>query len=176
MISSWLSDHAELLPRRGLNGAAPRALDVACGTGRHALWLGAAGFDVVALDRDAAAIARLQSEASARGLSIDAKVDDLECDGVSLGLDRFDLIVVFRYLHRPLFPVLRTAMRRNGLLVYETFTVDQAARGKPTNPAFLLEHGELAALVSPLEIIDAREGEFDGASLASVIARRRPSP
>src|SRR5688572_28557287 len=125
MISSWLLQHAERLPRHGLNGTAPRALDVACGTGRHPLWLAAAGFDVVALDRDTAAIAELQSEASARGLSIDAKVDDLERDGVSLGVDHFDLIVVFRYLHRPLFPALRTAMRRNGLLVYETFTVDQ---------------------------------------------------
>src|SRR5688572_15573277 len=138
MISSWLLQHAELLPRRGPNGTAPRALDVACGTGRHALWLAGAGFDVVALDRDAAAIARLQSEALTRGLSVDAKVDDLERDGVSLGLDDFDLILVFRYLHRPLFPALLSALRWNGLLVYETFTVDQAARGRPTNPAFLL--------------------------------------
>jgi len=57
--------------------------------------------------------------------------------------------------------------------VYETFTRAQAARGKPTNPAFLLEPGELPMLVRPLQIAASREGDFDGRSLASVVAVRR---
>jgi len=79
---------------------------------------------------------------------------------------------VVRYLHRPLVPVLIRALRPGGLLVYETFTRAQAARGRPTNPAFLLEPGELLTLVEPLEILSSREGDYDGGMIASVIARR----
>jgi len=77
------------------------------------------------------------------------------------------------YLHRPLFPTIRGALRRGGLLVYETFTRAQAARGRPTNPAFLLEPGELLTRVQPLEVVVSREGDYDGRMVASVIARRR---
>jgi SAM-dependent methyltransferase len=84
----------------------------------------------------------------------------------------FDVIVVVHYLHRPLFPALIEALAPGGVLVYETFTRAQAARGKPTNPDFLLEPGELLDLVQPLEILASREGDFDGRMIASVIARR----
>jgi hypothetical protein len=56
--------------------------------------------------------------------------------------------------------------------VYETFTRAQAARGKPTNPAFLLEPGELPMLVRPLEVAAKREGDFEGRSVASIVAIR----
>jgi hypothetical protein len=59
------------------------------------------------------------------------------------------------------------------VLVYETFTRAQAARGKPTNPDFLLHSGELLALVRPLEVLASREGDYDGRMIASVIAHRR---
>jgi hypothetical protein len=65
------------------------------------------------------------------------------------------------------------ALAPGGLLVYETFTRAQAARGKPTNPDFLLKPGELLDLVRPLEVLASREGDFDGRMIASVIARRR---
>ena len=68
---------------------------------------------------------------------------------------------------------MKGALRPGGLLVYETFTREQARRGKPTNPAFLLEPGELRTLVAPLEILFEREGDFEGKMLASVIAARR---
>ena len=84
----------------------------------------------------------------------------------------YDLIVVVHYLHRALFPALRSALRPGGILVYETFTRAQALLGKPTNPAFLLEPGELRNLVAPLEVLVEREGEFEGRMLASVIAVR----
>ena len=74
---------------------------------------------------------------------------------------------------RRCFRRLKGALRPGGFLVYETFTRGQAQRGKPTNPAFLLEPGELRTLVAPLEILFEREGDFEGKMLASVIARRR---
>jgi SAM-dependent methyltransferase len=163
----WLTGHAHLLPGRGT------ALDVACGSGRHARWLAERGLVTTAVDRDAAAIARVREEAEHRGLPLRADVLDLERGQVTLGTEAFDVIVVVHYLHRPLFPALRDALRPGGLLIYETFTRAQAARGKPTNPAFLLEPGELRTLVAPLEIVAEREGDVEGKMLASVIARRR---
>ena len=162
----WLVDNVDLLPATG------RVLDVACGKGRHALLLAAAGFSVIAVDRDAAALERLAAQALRLELDVRVEVMDLEALGIDLGADRFDLIVVTRYLHRPLVPHLVRALAPGGTLVYETFLVGQAERGHPTNPAFLLQPGELAALVHPLEILRSREGEADGALVSSVVARR----
>ena len=164
--AAWVTGHAHLLPPHGL------ALDAACGRGRHALWLASAGCSVVALDRDVEAVEQLQRDASVRRLPIIAAVRDLESGSRSLGTGLFNTIVVVHYLHRPLFPSLLAALRPGGLLIYETFTRMQAARGKPTNPDFLLREGELRSLVEPLEILDWREGEFEGRDVASVVAKR----
>jgi hypothetical protein len=86
-------------------------------------------------------------------------------------------VLVTHYLHRPLFPALTRTPRPGGLLLYETFTVDQARLGHPTNPDFLLEHGELATLVAPLQVLRQRDGEFEGRLVAGVAARRAlPTP
>ena len=165
--ATWLTSHRSLLPATG------DSLDLACGSGRHAIWLAEQGFRTLAVDRDAVAIGGLSQEAARRGLSIETRVVDLESGETFLGPDSFDLIVVVHYLHRPLFPSLVSALRPGGVLVYETFTRAQAARGKPTNPVFLLESGELADLVRPLTILVSREGDFEGRMIASVIATRR---
>ncbi len=165
--AAWLISHRHLLAVGG------DSLDLACGSGRHAVWLAGQGFHTMAIDRDAAAIEELKEEASRRGLSIRTRVVDLESGERVLEPDSFDLIVVVHYLHRPLFPSIVSALRPGGVLVYETFTRAQAARGKPTNPAFLLEPGELLTLVRPLEILANREGDFEGRFVASVIATRR---
>ncbi len=165
--SPWLVANADLLPRGG------KTLDVACGRGRHALLLAVAGFPVRALDRDAAAIADLSNIARRLNLPVRAEVMDLEADGIDLGHEIYDLIVVFRFLHRPLFPAIRKALRTGGLLLYETYTEAQAARGKPSNPDFLLKPGELRALAAPLDILRDREGEFDGGMIAAVAARKK---
>ncbi len=162
----WLLEHDHLLPRAG------EALDLACGRGRNALWLAGRGLRTRAIDRDAAAVEILSRESLRRGVPVVAEIADLESGEVSFGADAYDTIVVVHYLHRPLFPALRAALRPGGLLVYETFTRGQEERGHPRNPAFLLEHGELRELVQPLEIVVEREGDFEGKLLASVIARR----
>jgi len=187
--SSWLIECADLLPSSSAPGEAaeatrPQALDVACGSGRHALLLAAAGLDVLAIDRDAATIEGLQAAAKRLGLVLRTDIRDLEApDGDGSGGGSiattggpfapaaFDLIVVVHYLHRPLFPALVRALAPGGLLLYETFTVDQAALGHPKNPAFLLKPGELPRLVAPLHVVRQREGEFDGRRVASVAAR-----
>lgn len=163
---SWLVLNADLLPRGG------RALDVACGRGRHALLLAAAGIGVRALDRDAARIASLAAIADRLALPIEAEVVDLEAGTAELGRDAYDLVLVVHYLHRPLIPRLVRALAPGGLLIYETFTKAQAQRGKPSNPDFLLAPGELSALVAPLQVLRQREGEYEGRMVAGVAARK----
>ncbi len=165
--SEWLVSNALLVPR----GA--RTLDVACGRGRHALLLAAAGSLVRAVDRDFDQVRALDVMARRLRLPIEARVLDLEQPGCSLGEGQWELIIVFNFLHRPLFPALVAALAPGGVLLYETFTREHGRRhGRPSRPEHLLEPGELPRLVSPLEVVRRREGEFGGRYLASVAARK----
>ena len=164
--SSWLLDNADLI----VHGAT--ALDVACGTGRHALFLASTGCRVRAIDHDARKLDELRATAAGLGLDLSTAVVDLEAADVELGAAAFELIVVVHYLHRPLFPALIRALAPGGVMLYETFTVHQAARGKPTNPDFLLEPGELRTLVAPLRIVREREGDFENRMVSSIVAKR----
>lgn len=168
--SPWLLEHVRLAPR----GA--RTLDVACGRGRHALVLAAAGSLVRALDRDAARIDALRSVARRLQLPVVAEVVDLEVPGVGLGDGEHELVLVFNYLHRSLFPALVRALAPGGVLLCETFLREQARVGRPSRPEHLLEPGELRKLVAPLEVLRHREGETDGRYLAAVAARKPLAP
>lgn len=175
--SSWLVANSTLV------APGARTLDVACGRGRHALLLAAAGNMVRAIDRDEAHVQRLGALARRLRLPIDVSCVDLETappdlGPTDLGEDEWDLVLVFRYLHRPLFPALVRAVRPGGVLLYETF-VDHPSRTEaqsPSNPDYLLQPGELPGLVAPLEVVRQREGEFDGRHVASVAARKPVSP
>ena len=156
--SPWLLAHARLAPR----GA--RTLDVACGRGRHALFLAGAGFPVRAVDRDPGQVAWLGALARRLHLPLDALVVDLESGSVDLGASEWELVLVFDYLHRPLFPALVRALKPGGVLICET----------SSEP--LAEAGELQRLVAPLEVVRHREGEIDGRAIASVAARKPVSP
>jgi SAM-dependent methyltransferase len=165
--SPWLTSHADLLPRTGA------ALDVACGGGRHALWLAARGLDVRAVDRDAAALDRLRAAASDARTAIRTDVMDLESGTPDLG-GGYDVIVVVNYLHRPLFPRLLQALAPSGLLLYETFLAGHAAHRRPSSPEHLLDPGELRRLVASLEVLDEREGERDDGRLVAGVVARSP--
>jgi rhodanese-related sulfurtransferase len=170
--SPWFLENARLAPR----GA--RALDVACGRGRHALVLAQAGSFVRAVDRDAARVDALRALARRLHLPVTAEVLDLEAADVTLGEDAYDLVLVFNYLHRPIFPALVRALAPGGLLLCETFTREHARHGgRPSSPEHLLEPGELRRLVEPLQVVGHREDGTDGRHLAAVAARKpfRPS-
>jgi 2-polyprenyl-3-methyl-5-hydroxy-6-metoxy-1,4-benzoquinol methylase len=164
--NEWLVMNAAWLPSAGT------ALDVACGRGRNSFWLAERGLVVDAVDRDATAIAAVADEATARGLAVSAEVKDLEVSSPDLGDARYDVILVVHYLHRLLFPHLLAALRPRGVLIYETFTRAQARRGKPNNPDFLLDPGELRARTMGLTLLADREGTFGGREVASVVARK----
>ncbi len=148
-------------------------LDVACGRGRHALFLADRGWRVHAIDRDTDALAAIAKSARALEGAVTTEPVDLESPTASLGSKVYGAVLVFNYLHRPLMPAIVDAVGPGGVLIYETFTAAQAERGQPRNPAFLLQDGELSTLVRPLKILRSREGEFDGKLVASIVARRR---
>lgn len=132
-----------------LVGTTPgRALDVACGAGRHALALAARGWDVVAVDGSAVGLDLMREEATRRGLGarLDARCADLEAEppGFVPEPDGYELVADFYYLHRPLLPALRAAVRPGGLLVAAIHTHDP---GRPDPHPFLLAPGELGGLV-----------------------------
>jgi tellurite methyltransferase len=163
----WLLENADLLARGGT------VLDVACGRGRHALLLAAAGFEVHAVDRDPDAIAFVRGTAERLGLNISAEVVDLETEPPpDLASSAYDALLVFNYLHRPLMPSLRAAVKPGGRIFYETFTTRQAERGHPRDPAFLLKDGELPELIAPFTVLRSREGDIDSRFIASIVAER----
>lgn len=125
-------------------GAKPSAIDVACGAGRHAVALAAAGFDVTATDFSPEGLRLAADLAKSQGVSIATELKDLEAPDASLGDSRFDLAFVFFYLHRPLFPAIGRCLRPGGLLVYKTYSVDQLLHGgRPRHKMYFLEHNEL---------------------------------
>jgi len=133
--SPWVARFLPLIP-------AGEVLDLACGGGRHARLLAQQGHAVLAVDRDAGALAL------ASGPGIVTEQRDLETEGMAWPYEegRFAGIVVTNYLHRPLFPHLFLSLAPDGLLIYETFAAGNEQFGKPSNPAFLLREGELIEL------------------------------
>jgi dihydroneopterin aldolase len=144
-----------------------RALDVACGTGRHALYLAAHGFEVEAIDRDHDGLAKLSAAAAQRRLPhLTVKQVDLERrtdDRPEFPVNAYDAIVVCFYLHRPLFPWLVEALKPQGVLLYETFTIDNYVRYRhPRRWEFCLAQNELLRLTCSLRVLSYDEGEHDG--------------
>ena len=118
-------------------------LDLAAGSGRHSVYLAKLGFSVLAVDRDAAALEALAQ--SQPDLSIEIAQFDLEGPAWPLAerSGHFDAVVVTNYLYRPYLELLPDLLAEGGVLIYETFAHGNAAFGKPSNPDFLLQTGEL---------------------------------
>ena len=146
---------AEWLPRL----ARGRALDVACGAGRNALFLATNGFAVSALDISAVALERGRSDAAERGLDVEWLEADLDEDPEhALPTGDFDLIVWVRYIHRTLMPHLLARLRTGGVLVCEQHLRSDAPVAGPTSASFRLEPGELAQSAVELRVLHAYEG------------------
>jgi SAM-dependent methyltransferase len=150
--SPWVARFAPLV-RPG------EALDLACGNGRHTRLLAAQGLQVLAVDRNPAALA------ASAGEGVTTLACDLEADGASWPFEagRFAAIVVTNYLHRPLFAQIAASLRPDGILIYETFAQGNEVYGKPSNPAFLLAPGELLALARDggLQVLAYEDGHVE---------------
>ena len=172
--SAFFSAHLDAVVEAASRGP---VLDLACGRGRHALVLAERGIPVVALDRNRDHLDVLAR--AARGLR--GAVERVECDLESgappvLVQAPFAVVLVFRYLHRPLMPWIARLLAPGGLLLYETFTRAQRRLGwGPARDAFLLEPGELPSLFPTLETLVYEEGPSDEprpAETARLMARR----
>lgn len=147
-------------------------LDIAGGDGRNALFLARRGLEVHVIDIARHALIRLVHTARKENLPVLAIEADL--DSFPLPQRYYAGIIVFRYLQRSLFPSIRKALKPGGILVYETFLREQQRIGKPKNPAYLLEPGELRQAFSDLEILFYDEGLLEqspAAYLARLVAR-----
>ena len=119
-------------------------LDLACGRGRHLRFFLERGFRVVAVDRDVSGLSDLRGHPH-----LEIVEADLE-DGrpFPLATRAFDAVVVANYLYRPLLARLVDAVAPGGLLLYETFAKGNERFGRPANPHYLLDPGELLRAVS----------------------------
>jgi SAM-dependent methyltransferase len=143
--SPWVARWAECIARGPV-------LDVACGGGRHSVYLKNKGFQVVAVDRGPQALPA----------EIEFLQADLE-DGSPWPLAgrRFGAVVVVNYLHRPLYPRLADSLCDGGMLIYETFMQGNEKHGKPSNPDFLLRPGELLEAFPGLSVIGFEQGRVE---------------
>jgi SAM-dependent methyltransferase len=142
--SPWLLRWIDLIDRGPV-------LDVAAGGGRHSILFAERGLEVVAVDREPLNVPGVRFVRA-----------DLE-DGSPwpFGGERFAAIVVTNYLHRPLFPHLAASLADGGVLIYETFMVGNERFGRPSNPAFLLQPGELLAAFKSLTPIAFEQGSVE---------------
>lgn len=171
---------AEWLPRLARRDGEPRALDVACGAGRNALYLARDGWRVDALDISEVALAELSATAHAERLPITSLEVDLEEDlGGTLIDAQYDLALMIRYTDLSLLETLARALKEGGYLIVEEHLATNEDVIGPQDPRFRVAAGALREAAAGLEIIAYREGiiaDPDGrrAALAQLVGRKPP--
>jgi SAM-dependent methyltransferase len=166
---------------------AGQALDLACGSGRNALFLAERGRHVTAVDWSELGLRILEARAQDNKIRV-RRIQNLEESGrtrrasidvfpadlqkIQLPQHSYDVIVCIRYLQRSLFPQICRALRPGGMLLYETFTLAQLDfEGGPRDPAHLLKPGELREAFPELCVIFYRELRA-GQGIASLAAQK----
>ncbi|WP_163994850.1 class I SAM-dependent methyltransferase [Pyxidicoccus caerfyrddinensis] len=162
--SAFLRSLADLLPVTG------RALDVAGGTGREALWLARRGLDVTLLDISEVALERASEDARAAGVGLRTQRLDVEVEPLPPG--PFDVVLCLNFLWRPLFAGFPKVLAPGGLLVFAQPTRSNLQRHAHPSARFLLEDGELPGLLHGLTCVSYTEGwTEEGRHEARLVAR-----
>ena len=173
LLKTFIDDILPLHPAASMKG-----LDIACGSGRDTVYMAQQGWNMLGVDNSEDALQRCQSLAHYTGVNINTLLLDLEKNSlhpVAPGLQTgsFGLVMVFRYLHRPLLPWLQSLLAPGGFLIYQTFMQGCEKIGSPRNPRFLLEPGELATRFSTLDILqDTVSYLHDGRPVSAFVARK----
>ena len=163
--AQFLIENVELLPKS-------RVLDVAMGSGRNSIYLAKMGFNVESVDISPEAVNSALELARKAGVTIKARIADLEGDYL-IEKDAYEVIICFNYLQRSLISQIIDGLRKDGIVVYETFIIDQAQFGKPKNPDYLLKHNELLDMFRDFRCLRYREGVVKGPrAIASIIAQK----
>lgn len=166
----------EVMPRYSIN--ASEGLDLACGAGRDLIYLAQQGWQMTGVDWSEDSLQRVQQLAASQHLTITTVLRDLEAHADPLPefkAESFGLICVARYLHRPLFPLLRSLLKPGGVIIYQTFMqgCEQTLIGRPRNPKFLLAPNELVEQFQDFELLlDEIELLEDGRPVSAFIARK----
>jgi SAM-dependent methyltransferase len=175
---------AEWLSRIQVDAASPLAADVACGSGRHALYLARRGWRVDAMDISAVALEGLAAAARAESLDVTCLLCDFEPAPPAtippFEPDRYHLAVVMRYTNLPLIGMLAGAIRPGGYLIAEAYLKSSGPDGGPNNPAYRVAPGEFEAVVGrSFDLVFCHETVAAGhagrdAAVVQVVGRRRP--
>jgi len=148
-----------------------RVLDLAMGEGRNAIYLATQGFTVEGLDQDAQAVRRACEAAQEKGLWLEASTADLE--QITLPVARYDVILCFYYLQRSLIPQIKAALRPGGVVVQETYLIDNYLQfNHPRHREYCFEHNELPACYQEFRILAYHEGLLDGVYRAQLLAQK----
>lgn len=173
----WLTEAVRIIQTApGATHSTLKALDVACGLGHNAIWLTDQGWDVDAVDISATALELAQQAAPAGHIQpcwIEADLDNWAPTA-----NRYDLVVVFRFLDRETVPrIAREALRPGGWLIYETFSAAQRTRSDNhiSNPAFTLAPGELPTLFPDLDVVVHREDVLENRSVERFLGKHQPN-
>jgi tellurite methyltransferase len=142
-----------------------RALDVAAGLGQNGMWLAAQGYTVNMIDVSRIALLKAQDEMGKRQLR-NINLYQADLDSYDFPNNAYELICVFRYMKRDMFPHLRTCVRPGGRILYETFNVRYLDSVPGFNPNYLLEVGELAGYFADWKILH----NIDGRQVSSLVA------
>src|SRR4030043_1885037 len=130
------------------------------------------GFEVEGVDSSLEAMEEALARARDEGVSLQTRVEDLEKIPY-IDEEAYDLVICFNYLQRSLMPQMKNWVKAGGMLVYETFIVDQAKFGKPRNPDHLLRHNELLNTFRDFRVLHYREGIIEGnKAIASIVAQK----
>ena len=135
-----------------------RALDIATGKGRNALFLAEQGFTVDAIDISEVGLQQAQRQAEKQGLTLNLVQADLA--SFEFPDSAYDLILNINFLLRSLVPKIKHALLPGGYIIFDTYLLDQQDLGHPRNPAYLLNHNELLDLFRGFRILCYQEGKF----------------
>jgi len=152
-----------------------KALVLAMGEGRNAVFLAGNGFDVDGCDISEKAVEKTRLLARESSVTLNAFVTDLE--EYKIPVNAYDLITCFYYTQKSLIPQIKEGLKKGGMVMFETYSIDQLKYGKdapgPKNPAYLLKHNELLDSFRDFRILYYREGEIaEQKSVVSLIAQK----
>jgi SAM-dependent methyltransferase len=173
--SRWL---VEIEDRLQPPFAGARALDLACGPGRNAVWLAERGWTVDAWDLSDVALSILLDERDARaagGLPLPIAAREIDLDRAEIPPTTYDLVLDVRFLDRRLWPEMAGALRPGGLLAFETFVDLPGGRRSEVSPEHLLRPGELRAAFEALGLETVQYDEAGPRGTARLLARK-PAP
>jgi tellurite methyltransferase len=149
----FLKRHITLLPKG-------RALDIATGEGRNAVFMALHGFDVDAVDISKMGLRKVQRLAKETGVKIHTFHADLDTYQIKKG--HYDLIANFYYLKRSLIPKIKKGLKKGGKVIFETYILEHRSLGTggPKQSEYFLRPNELLKLFDGFRIVRYREGIF----------------